>query len=81
MKIKKLMDLLTKKHSKDSPLIIIKKNTIDENIKEYQSIEDAIADLENDPNVSVEKIEKLRSSLNMLKNKTSIRIKDGELIK
>ncbi len=75
------MDLLTKKHSKDSPLIIIKKNTIDENIKEYQSIEDAIADLENDPNVSVEKIEKLRSSLNMLKNKTSIRIKDGELIK
>ena len=81
MKIKKLMDLLTKKHSKDSPLIIIKKNTIDENIKEYQSIEDAIADLENDPNVSVEKIEKLRSSLNMLKNKISIRIKDGELIK
>jgi polyhydroxyalkanoate synthesis regulator phasin len=81
MKIKKLMGLFSKKHSEASPLIIIKKNTIDENVKEYQSIEEAIADLENDPNVSVEKIEKLRSSLNTLKNKTSIRIKDGELIK
>lgn len=81
MKIKKLKDLLSKKHSEVSPLIIIKKNTIDENVKEYQSIEEAIADLENDPNVSSEKIEKLRSSFKNLKNKTSIRIKDGELIK
>lgn len=81
MKIKKLKDLLSKKHSKVSPLIIIKKNIIDENVKEYQSIEEAIADLENDPNVSSEKIEKLRSSFKNLKNKTSIRIKDGELIK
>ena len=80
MKIKKLMDLLSKKHSEISPLIIIKKNTIDENIKEYQSIEEAIADLENDPNISFEKIEKLRSSLKQLKNKTSIKIKDGVIV-
>lgn len=80
MKIKKLKDLLSKKHSEVSPLIIIKKNIIDENVKEYQSIEEAIADLENDPNVSSEKIEKLRSSLKQLKNKTSIKIKDGEIV-
>lgn len=81
MKIKKLMGLFSKKHTESSPLIIIKKNTSADNIKEYESIEEAILDLENDPNVSVEKIEKLRSSLNTLKNKTSIRIKNGELIK
>ncbi len=81
MIIKKLVGLFSKKHTDSAPLIIIKKNTADDNIKEYQSIEEAIADLENDPNVSFEKIEKLRSSLNTLKNKTSIRIKDGELIK
>ncbi len=81
MIIKKLIGLFSKKHSDSAPLIIIKKNTADDNIKEYESIEEAILDLENDPNVSSEKIEKLRSSLNTLKNKTSIRIKDGEVIK
>ncbi len=80
MKIKKLMDLLSKKHTDSAPLIIIKKNTADDNIKEYESIEEAILDLENDPNVSTEKIEKLRSSLKQLKNKTSIKIKDGEIV-
>lgn len=82
------MGFFTKKHSKLStvktgsvPLLIIKKDADDANVKEYMSIEEAIADLEKDPNVSPEKIEKLRSSLNTLKNKTSIRIKDGELIK
>lgn len=75
------MGLLSNKRNDPPPLIIIKKSANDENITEYESIEEAILDLENDPNVSVEKIEKLRSSLNMLKNKTSIRIKDGELIK
>ena len=75
------MGLFSKKHNEASPLIIIKKNTIDENVKEYQSIEEAIADLENDPNVSSEKIEKLRSSFKNLKNKTSIKIKNGEIVK
>lgn len=81
MKIKKLMGLFSKKHSEVSPLIIIKKNTTDDNIREYESIEEAILDLENDPNVSSEKIEKLRSSFKNLKNKTSIKIKNGEIVK
>jgi len=50
-------------------------------VKEYSSIDEAIEDLENDPNVPKEKIEKLKSSLKLLKDKTSIQIRDGELIK
>ena len=75
------MGLFSKKYSKVSPLIIIKKNTTDDNIREYESIEEAILDLENDPNVSSQKIEKLRSSFKNLKNKTSIKIKNGEIVK
>jgi hypothetical protein len=74
------MLLLTRRHSKSAPILIIKKETDDSNIKEYLSIEEAIADLENDPNVSAEKIEKLRESLNNLKNKTLIKIKNGDII-
>ena len=75
------------KNYKPTPLIIIKKESsssnskYDADVKEYSSIDEAIADLENDPNVPKEKIEKLKSSLKLLKNKTSIRIRDGELIK
>lgn len=85
--LRRLINLFTKKHSKSAPLLIIKKETDltrlldDVNIKEYNSIEEAIADLESDPNVSAEKIEKLRSSLKNLKNRTSIKIRNGELIK
>lgn len=82
------MGLFTKKRSTKTdgkagsvPLLIIKKNVDDANVKEYNSIEEAIADLENDPNVPSDKIEKLRSSLNNLKNKTSIKIRNGEIIK
>jgi hypothetical protein len=75
------MRLLTKKLSKPAPLLIIKKEVEDSNIKEYLSIEEAISDLENDPNVSAEKIKKLRSTLKNLKNKTSIKIRNGEIIK
>ena len=84
------MGFFTKKHSvlsdksgKDGslPLIIIKKETNDSNIKEYKSIEEAIADLENDPNVSIDKIEKLKSSLKNLKNRASIKIRNGDIIK
>lgn len=64
-----------------SPLIIIRKDSGDNNIKEYQSIEEAIADLEKDPNVPSDKIEKLKSSLKQLKNKTSIKIRNGEIVK
>ncbi len=63
------------------PLLIITKNAGDSNVKEYTSIDEAIADLENDPNVPAHKIEKLKSSLKELKNKSTIRIKNGELVK
>ncbi len=75
------MSLLKKKHSNTAPLLIIKKDADDANVKEYKSIEEAIADLESDLNVPHDKIEKLRSSLKNLKNKTSIKIKNGEIIK
>ncbi len=52
----------------------------DFNVKEYKSIEEAITDLENDPHVPADKIEKLRSCLKNLKNKTSIKIRNGEII-
>lgn len=74
------MSLSSKKHPAAAPLLIIKKNAEDANVKEYTSIEEAITDLENDPNVPKEKIEKLKSSLKLLKNKTSITIRNGEII-
>lgn len=74
------MRLSFQKNRDAAPLLIIKKEASDTNIKEYKSIEEAIADLESDPNVSKEKIEKLKSSLKSLKNKTSITIRNGEII-
>lgn len=62
------------------PLLIIKKSAADPNIKKYTSVEEAIADLETDPNVSPEKIEKLKLSLNSMKNRSSIIIRDGEIV-
>ncbi|MBZ0201082.1 MAG: hypothetical protein K8H86_14515 [Ignavibacteriaceae bacterium] len=79
--IKKLTNLFKKMKPKPAPLLIIKKDVDDVNIKEYKSIEEAIADLENDPNVSAIKIEKLRVSLKNLKNKTSVKITNGEIVK
>jgi D-ribose pyranose/furanose isomerase RbsD len=75
------MNLLTKNKHKSAPLFIIKKEIDDSNVKEYKSIEEAIADLGNDPNAPADKIEKLKSSLKNLKNKTSIKIRNGEIIK
>jgi len=79
--IKNLFGFLTKKRSVSTPLLIIKKDADDVNVKEYKSIEEAIADLENDPNVPGDKIEKLRLSLKNLKNKTAIKIRNGEIVK
>ncbi|HEX7410711.1 MAG TPA: hypothetical protein VF298_01075 [Bacteroidales bacterium] len=79
--IKRLINFFTKKHADPLPLLIIKKNADDANVKEYTSVEEAIVDLENDPNVSADKIEKLRLSLKNLKNKSSIRIRNGEIVK
>jgi hypothetical protein len=75
------MGFFTKKHSNSMPLLIIKKETDEINVKEYKSIDEAIVDLENDPNVPADKIEKLKSSLKNLKNKASIKIRNGEIIK
>lgn len=75
------MKIFTKQLSKTTPLLIIKKDTDQSNVQEYTSVEDAIADLENDPNVSSEKVARLRLSLKNLKNKTSIKIKNGEIVK
>lgn len=79
--LKKLIDLFKPKRLPQIPLLIIKKETDETSVKEYRSIEEAIADLENDPNVPTDKIEKIRASLNSLKNRTSIRIKNGEIVK
>ena len=76
----KLKIFFSGKHAFNSPLLIIKKDTDAIGI-EYKSIEDAIADLENDPNVPSDKIEKLKSSLKQLKNKTTIKIRNNEIIK
>ena len=78
--IEKLLNFFSQKRAKASPLLIIKQDSTDANVKEYKSIEEAIADLENDPNVPSEKIEKLKASLKKLKNKTSITIRNGEIL-
>lgn len=82
--LKKLFNLIKLKSTQvklqSAPLLIIKKGAEDTNIKEYNSIEEAILDLEKDPNVSALKIEKLKSSIKILKDKTTIKIKNGELI-
>lgn len=75
------MNIFFKKRPGSAPLLIIKKESGDTNYKEYKSIEEAITSLENDPNVPSDKIEKIKSSLQQLKNKTSIKIRNGEIIK
>lgn len=75
-----LRSLFPKKRPTSAPLILIKKDSDDVNIRKYESIEEAISDLENDPNVPADKIEKLKSSLHQLKNKHSITIRNGEII-
>lgn len=74
------MKIFSRKRVKPVPLLIIRKDSDDTNIKEYESIEAAIADLEKDANVSSDKINRLRTLLKNLKNKTTIRIRNGEII-
>ena len=75
------MGFFTKKHSSSVPLLIIKKDSDDSNVREYKSIDEAISDLESDPNVPADILERLKLSFKNLKNKTSIKIKNGEIIK
>lgn len=79
--IEKILRYFRKRKVESSPLVIIKKVADEFNIKEYNSIEEAIRDLENDPNISREKINKLKESLKNLKDKSLIKIRDGELLK
>ncbi len=80
-RLRKCNRIFSKKPAASAPVLIIKQNQEDTDIAEYQSIEEAIADLENDPHVPAEKIEKLKSSIRSLKSKSSIRIRNGEMIK
>lgn len=79
--IQRILRYFRKRKAESSPLIIIRKGADEGNIKEYNSIEEAIADLGNDPNVSKEKLEKLKSSIRKLKKQSSIKISNGEIIK
>ena len=78
--IEMLMNLFSGKKTKPVPLLIIRQEIKDTNVKEYLSIDEAIADLEKDPNVSSAKIENLKSSLKQLRNKSSIKIRNGEIV-
>jgi len=76
----KISGIFKKQSKASAPLLIIKKDSDGFETKEYDSIEKAISDLENDHNIPKEKLEKLRKSLDNLKNKSSIRIKNGEIV-
>jgi len=60
--------------------LIIQKDSNSMETKEYNSIEKAIADFENDINIPKEKLGQLRKSLGNLKHKSSIRIRNGEIV-
>ncbi|RPI19875.1 MAG: hypothetical protein EHM58_00350 [Ignavibacteriae bacterium] len=62
---------------RDSPIVILTKSS---DTKEFLSIDEAVKELESDPDISKEKIEKLKESIEMLKNKRRIKIKNGNLI-
>ena len=53
----------------------------DEEVKTYNTVEEAITDLENDPNLPKEKLEKLKCTLNELKLTGKVKIKNGEILK
>jgi len=71
---------MNKKSVNSAPLFIIQKDSNSQETKEYSSIGKAISDLENDLNIPKEKLEELRKSLDSLKNKSTIRIKNGEIV-
>jgi hypothetical protein len=77
----KMITLFSNNDKGSTPLLIIKKEAGNSDVKEYSSIEEAIADLEKDPNVPAVKIEKIKASLQKLKNNSAIKIKNGEIVK
>lgn len=52
----------------------------DEEVKTYDTVVEALADLENDPNIPKEKLDKLKLTLNELKLTGKVKIKNEELI-
>jgi hypothetical protein len=62
---------------KKAPFVIINK---DAPIIEYDNIEVAIAELEKDPEIPKEKMEKIRASFEKLKNNGKVKIRNGEII-
>jgi hypothetical protein len=74
--LKKLKNIFLKTQT-ETPVVLITKKS---DIKEFSCIEEAIKDLETDPDIPKEKIEKLRKSIEILKNKGKIRIQNGEII-
>lgn len=53
----------------------------DEEVKTYDTAATAITDLENDPNLPKEKLEKLKRTLSELKLTGKVKIKNGEILK
>lgn len=51
----------------------------DEEIKTYDTVAEAITDLENDPNIPKEKLDKLKITLSELKLTGKVTIKNGEI--
>jgi hypothetical protein len=75
----RLKGIIKKQNHNSVPLIIVQKDFNSTETKEYYSIEKAIADLENDINIPKEKLEQIRRSLDNLKHKSSIKIRNGEI--
>lgn len=51
-----------------------------EEVKTYDTVAKAIQDLENDPNIPKEKLDKLKITLSELKLTGKVKIKNGEII-
>lgn len=52
----------------------------DDEVKTYNTVAEAIADLDNDPSIPKEKLDKLKVTLSELKLTGKVKIKNGELI-
>lgn len=71
------MKMFFSKKIKNAPIVMITKSS---DVKEYSCIEEAIKELEADPDTPKEKIEKLRKGVDAIKNKGTIKIQNGEII-
>lgn len=72
------MGLFRTKRSPTVPLLIIKKTGDDAVAKEIASMEEALAALQRDPNVSHQHVETLLASLARLKKKAIVTFTSGQ---